>query len=163
MSVDGVVLREYRAGDLEAMWALDVACFDPVFRFSKRAMRLFAEAAGAIVVVAEKDSDAASNGGELVGFAIVQIEGGGRAGSRGYVVTLDVAEGWRRQGLARQLMLEAETKAAATGAVRMALHVYVGNEAAVRLYEGMGYRQVGIAENFYGPGMDALVYLKRLA
>ena len=151
-----VTLREYRVGDMEAMYALDVVCFEPPFRFTKWAMRRFAEAKGAVTVVAEAE-------GDLVGFAIVQIEGGGRAGSRGYVVTLDVAEGWRRQGLARQLMLEAETKAAATGAVRMALHVYVGNEAAVRLYEGMGYRQVGIAENFYGPGMDALVYLKRLA
>ena len=43
-----VTLREYRAEDLDAMWALDMACFDPIFRFSKRAMRLFAEAAGAL-------------------------------------------------------------------------------------------------------------------
>jgi [ribosomal protein S18]-alanine N-acetyltransferase len=150
-----VTLRGYRQEDLEAMWALDVVCFEPVFRFSKRAMRLFAETAGALVAVAESD-------GELVGFAIVQMEMG-RDGSRGYVVTLDVAEAWRRRGLARRLMEELEAKAAAAGADGMELHVYVENDGALRLYEGMGYRRVGIAENFYARGMDAFVYAKGLA
>jgi ribosomal-protein-alanine N-acetyltransferase len=149
-----VRLREYRAADLEAMWALDVECFEPVFRFSKRAMQLFAEAAGALVAVAESD-------GELVGFAIAQIEPGA-AGSRGYVVTLDVAAAWRRRGLARQLMEHLEAKTAAAGANGMELHAYVGNEGAVRLYEGIGYRRTGVAENFYARGMDAWVYRKQL-
>lgn len=146
-----VKLREYRAGDLEAMWALDVACFEPIFQFSKRAMRLFADAPGALVVVAEGD-------GELVGFAIVQIE----AASAGYVVTLDVAEAWRRQGLARRLMVEVEAKATAAGAAKIELHVYVRNGAAVQLYERMGYARVALAESFYAPRIDAFVYRKAL-
>jgi ribosomal-protein-alanine N-acetyltransferase len=147
-----IVVRGYRREDLDAMYALDVACFEPVFRFSKRAMRSFAEVSGALVAVAESD-------GELVGFAIVQIE----AGSRGYVVTLDVAEAWRRQGLARRLMEELEAKADAAGATEMELHVYSGNKRAMRLYEGLGYARIGLAENFYARGTDAWVYWKRLA
>ena len=150
-----VTLREYRVGDVEAMYALDVVCFEPPFRFTKWAMRRFAEAKGAVTVVAEAE-------GDLVGFAIVQMEGGGKAGSRGYVVTLDVAPAWRRQGLARRLMEAAEAKAAAAGAARMALHVFVGNVGAVRFYEGMGYRRAATAEGFYGQGLDAAVYLKPL-
>jgi [ribosomal protein S18]-alanine N-acetyltransferase len=145
-----VTLREYRAGDAEAMHTLDEVCFEPVFRFSRRAMRAFAEAAGAVTVLAEQSE-------ELAGFAIVQMEG-----RVGYVVTLDVAPAWRRCGLAGRLMREAEARVRAAGGVGMELHVFVGNVGAVRFYEGIGYGRVGLVEGFYGRGLDALVYGKRL-
>jgi [ribosomal protein S18]-alanine N-acetyltransferase len=145
-----VTLKEYRIGDLEAMFALDVVCFEPVFRFSRRAMRRFAEARGALTVLAEAE-------GELAGFAIVQMED-----RVGYVVTLDVAPAWRRRGLARRLMVDVETRVVAAGGVGMELHVFVGNMGAVRFYEGMGYGRMGMVEGFYGRGLDALIYGKRL-
>jgi [ribosomal protein S18]-alanine N-acetyltransferase len=146
--LDRVALREYRAGDLEAMWALDLVCFAEPFRFSRRAMRGFAEAEGAAAVVAE---DAA----ELVGFVVAQAEG-----ETGYVVTLDVAPEWRRRGVARRLMAEVEGKMRAAGARDMALHVSVENEGAMRFYEGMGYERVGRVKGFYGRGMDGWVFRK---
>ena len=147
-----VTLREYRAGDAEAMYALDVQCFEPVFQFSRRAMRYFAEARRAVNVLAESD-------GELVGFCIAEVEADEEAG---YVVTLDVAPAWRRKGLARQLMTEVEMKARAAGAKSMALHVFKGNAGAMRFYEEAGYGRAGMVEGFYGRGLDALVYRKRL-
>jgi ribosomal-protein-alanine N-acetyltransferase len=146
-----VTLRDYRPGDVEAMYALDVVCFEPVYRFTKRAMRRFAEATGAVTVIA----DAAS---ELAGFTIAQMEG-----RVGYVVTLDVAPAWRRRGLARRLMDEAENRIAASGGLAMELHVFTGNLSAIRFYETIGYTRIGLAENFYARGMDALVYSKKLA
>jgi hypothetical protein len=65
--VDAVELREYRPGDWEAMYALDLVCFEPAFRFSKRAMRGFAEAPGAVTVLAWADGDHSES--EPVGFA----------------------------------------------------------------------------------------------
>jgi ribosomal-protein-alanine N-acetyltransferase len=144
-----VTLREYRAGDSEAMHALDVVCFEPVFQFSRRTMRGFAEAGGAITVLAEA-------GGELVGFCVVQMEE-----QLGYVVTLDVAASWRRQGLARRLMEEVESRVRAANGLGMVLHVHKGNPGAMRFYESMGYGRVGMVEGFYGRGLDALVYRKR--
>ena len=76
-SEETVVLREYRAGDWERMYALDVECFEPEFRFSRRVMRGFAEDPGAMTVLAEAR-------GDLVGFCVVQMEG-----QVGYVVTLE--------------------------------------------------------------------------
>jgi len=145
-----VKIREYAEKDLEAMFALDEICFEPVFRFSRRAMRCFAEAQGAIALLAEAE-------GELAGFCIVQIEG-----TVGYVVTLDVAPAWRRRGLAGQLMAELEARVAAAGAQAMELHVFTGNIGAMRLYEGIGYGRVGRVEGFYGRGLDALAYTKRM-
>jgi ribosomal-protein-alanine N-acetyltransferase len=148
--MDEATLRDYRPGDWEAMYALDVLCFEPPFRFSRGAMHGFAEAEGAVTVLAQATD-------ELVGFCVVQMEE-----RLGYVVTLDVSQQWRRQGLARRLMAEVETRARAAGATEMALHVYTGNSGAIRFYESIGYRRAGIAERFYGRGLDALVYGKSL-
>ena len=147
--MDEVTLREYRPGDWEAMHALDVACFEPVFQFSRRAMQYFAEARRAVTVLAEAED-------ELVGFCIAEVEG-----PVGYVVTLDVVQAWRRQGLARRLMAEIETRVHAAGAMEMALHVFTGNVSAMQFYEGIGYGRVGMVKGFYGRGLDALVYRKR--
>ena len=45
----------------------------------------------------------------------------------------------------------------------MTLHVFTGNEGAIRFYEHEGYVLKGKARNFYGSGMDALMYGKALS
>ena len=148
------LFRGYRAGDLYAMYALDVVCFEEPFRFSRRDMRTFAEARGAKVVIAELD-------GVLAGFCIVHV-GAAKRGCVGYVVTLDVAPEFRRSGLATRLMERAEGEALAAGCGEMRLHVFTGNEAAIRFYERTGYEFVARDEGFYGVRVDALVYRKVL-
>ena len=132
------------------MHALDLLCFEPVFRFSRGAMRGFAEAPGAITVLAEAQ-------GKLAGFCIAQLED-----STGYIVTLDVVPAWHRRGLARRLMAEVESRLHSAGALQMQLHVFTGNTAAIRFYEGIGYAQTGVAENFYAQNLHALLYRKTL-
>lgn len=148
-----ILLRDYRPSDLEAIFRLDEACFPPEFRFDKESMRTFAEARDAITVVAE-------GGGGVVGFVIVEIERG-IAGLCGYVVTLDVADESRRAGLAGKLMDQVERRAADVDASCIELHVFTGNEGAIRFYEGRGYVRVGVRRRFYGSvGLDAFVYRK---
>jgi ribosomal-protein-alanine N-acetyltransferase len=153
LELSEVLVREYRDSDLDAICALDEACFAEGFRFSRESMRRFVTRRGAIVLVAE------ARGGEIAGFVIVHLE----RGARGYVVTLDVGEKWRRRGLAGTLMEAAEGRARAAGATAMALHVFTGNEGAVGFYEGRGYARVGLVRGFYGmAGGDAFVYRKEL-
>jgi ribosomal-protein-alanine N-acetyltransferase len=136
------------------MFRLDEVCFTAEFRFDRESMLVFAEARNAIVVVAEV------GGSEIVGFVIVHVEGAA-TGRRGYVVTLDVAENHRREGLAGRLMREVEERAAAAGAGWMELHVFTGNEGAIRFYERSGYARVAVRRRFYGSaGLDAFVYRK---
>ncbi|MBW4037612.1 MAG: GNAT family N-acetyltransferase [Acidobacteria bacterium] len=104
---DAMQFRAYCAKDADPMYALDVACFERPFRFSRGTMRRFAEAKNARVIVAEER-------GALVGFVIVDVEASGE-GRVGYVVTLDVDPGCRRRGIARGLMMEAETRARREG------------------------------------------------
>lgn len=164
-------LRSYRLGDWQAMHALDLICFEPVFRFSRRAMRSFAEAPGSVTVLAEAQRELAEterelaeaqrelakSESELAGFCITQLDE-----RTGYVVTLDVAPAWRRRGLARRLMADIESKLHSIGAEEMELHVFTGNAEAIRFYESIGYTQAGTAKDFYARGLHALLYRKKL-
>lgn len=151
--------RSYEPADLDALFHLDEACFAAPFRFSRGMMRRFAEAKHARVLVAE-------TGIELAGFCIVHVERVA-GGCVGYVVTLDVAEEFRRKGLARELMRRGEAEAVQAGCSEMLLHVFVGNMDAIRFYEKVGYARLRRAVAFYGHDprgktVDGWLYRKRL-
>ena len=145
---NGFFLRDYRASDLDGIFRLDEACFTREFRFDRKSMQEFAEDRNAVVRVAEKVC------GEIAGFVIVHIE---RIASerRAYVV---------RQGLAMQLLRDAESRANGSGARWIQLDVFTGNEEAIRFYERMGYERIRTRRGFYGAtGLDAFVYGKELS
>ncbi len=136
------------------MFLLDEECFAEPFRFNLRAMRRFAGAENAATILAEDDT------GGLAAFVV-----GHRVEGAVYIVTVDVVESQRRRGVGRELMRRVEE--AFAGARRVELHVFTGNAAAIRFYEGMGYRRIGAAPRFYGrdaegKGLDAWVYAKAL-
>jgi len=149
-----VELREYDQRDLEPMVKLDEACFAPPFRFSRIAMRRFAEAENAWVTVAERD-------GEMVGFCIVHREKDGSE-DLGYVVTIDVTEGSRGEGIGERMLSGGEAWVRSWQGAGMLLHVFAGNEGAVKFYERMGYERAEVQRGFYGPGLDAVLYWKDL-
>jgi ribosomal-protein-alanine N-acetyltransferase len=151
----GIFVRDYRTDDLEAIFRLDALCFAEEFRFDRELMREFAQAQNAVTIVAEGAE------GEVVGFVIAHTELRAETG-RAYVVTLDVAERCRGKGLAKRLMQEAEIRVAAEGAEWMELHVFTGNERAIRFYERLGYVRIRVQRHFYGAGLDAFVYGKEL-
>lgn len=136
------------------MHALDVVCFEKPFRFTRGAMRRFAETSKARVVIAEE-------GEALAAFVILHVEDAVQ-GRVGYIVTLDVAPAHRRKGFAGQLMRQVEREALREGCVAVVLHVFKRNEAAILFYEGCGLVRSHQEVNFYGPGMDAWVFSKRL-
>jgi ribosomal-protein-alanine N-acetyltransferase len=151
-----IFLRDYRPTDLDALFRLDEACFTEEFRFDRESMRGFAEEPNAIVQIAETTCD------EIAGFVIVHVE---RVASElmAYVVTLDVAPEFRREGLAQRLMSEAESQVVVAGVRWIQLHVFTGNEAAIRFYERIGYERIRVRRGYYGAaGLDAIVYGKEL-
>ena len=148
------------------MFELDRLCFEPAFRFTRSAMRRFAEAPNAIVRLACQPFDEPVPEHEpvperLLGFAILHFEEA-EEGLAGYVVTLDVAAEVRRQGVAGALMASLDESAAEAGARAMELHVSAGNAGALRLYERLGYHHAHTVANFYGRGLNALVCRKAL-
>ncbi|MGC8558386.1 MAG: GNAT family N-acetyltransferase [Nitrososphaeria archaeon] len=105
------------------------------------------DAAGSIIeqqlrdLIADRNAAvfAARMDGTLVGYAIVVIEG-------------DVADFWdlvvkkeyRRMGIGSSLIAEVENFAKGRGCRAIKLDVNIKNEAAVELYENLGYRKVSI-------------------
>ena len=154
MQVD-VVLREYRKEDLDALYALDVMCFEPQFRFSRTAMRRFAETPKARVAIAVV-------AGTVAAFGILHIQKTA-ADRSGYLVTLDVDPGYRRLGLGARVMVALEEKARISGCDALLLHVSARNEAAIRFYERSGFTRSHPARGFYGAHEDAWVYRKVLS
>jgi ribosomal-protein-alanine N-acetyltransferase len=100
--------------------------------------------------------------GEIRGFIVVNPSRR-KVLHSAYVTTLDVHPEFRRKGIARALIAEAERLAEAAGAVMMQLHVYTGNNDAIAFYESVGYEQLLLTEDFYSRGLDAWAYTKSLS
>jgi ribosomal protein S18 acetylase RimI-like enzyme len=138
------------------MYQLDLVCFDGPFQFDREMMLEAAEAASAMVVVAEDGS------GAMQGFLIAHTEGAG-CEAYSYIVTIDVAPSARRSGVGAVMLQEAEAQALRSGLGRVGLHVAVDNAGAIAFYERTGYRRVGVEKGFYHEAkQDALVYVKQL-
>jgi ribosomal protein S18 acetylase RimI-like enzyme len=142
------------SADLNAMVALDDACFEEPFRFNRSSMKSFAEAKNACTLLAEVD-------GQLAGFCILHVETSRRR-LVGYIVTLDVAPAYRRCGLATKLMQGVERMAVAEECSAMLLHVYAENEGAIAFYQRLRFERLYEEEGFYGVGLDAVVMHRRL-
>ncbi len=155
----GFRLRAGLPGDLDALYELDTVCFEAPFRFSRGAMRRLTREPGAFTKVIE------SGLGALAGFLVCQVnEAPGASGSReAYVVTLDVAPAFRRQGIAGRLLEAAEREARRAGTDRITLHVWTENAAAIRFYESCGFQRLQLHADFYAPGIDGFGYSKGLA
>ena len=149
-----LTLRDGTPADINAMYELDLLCFEKPFRFDFRSMRKYATHPDAIVLIAEVE-------GEFLGFIVVNPSRR-KALNSAYVTTLDVHPDFRRQGIARMLIAEAERCATDAGAVTMQLHVFTGNAEAIRFYESLGYEQLLRTDDFYNTGLHALAYMKPL-
>jgi ribosomal-protein-alanine N-acetyltransferase len=94
------------------------------------------------------------------GFVVVRV-----AADEAEVLTLAVAPEARRRGLAALLMRSLQEELIAAGTRRLYLEVGVVNEAAVALYEGLGFEKAGRRPGYYqtgdGAGEDAIL-MRRL-
>jgi ribosomal-protein-alanine N-acetyltransferase len=93
---------------------------------------------------------------QTVGFIVCQL-----AADEAEILTLGVRKESQRNGVARRLV-EAMTRAAKKAeARRLFLEVGQNNNAALALYRGLGFQQVGQRKGYYqhvgGPAEDALV------
>ncbi|MFP3868344.1 MAG: ribosomal protein S18-alanine N-acetyltransferase [Desulfobacteraceae bacterium] len=75
-----------------------------------------------------------------------------------HILNLAVQPAYRRQGIARRLLLEALRRARALGAKQAWLEVRPSNQAAQSLYHSLGFKPVAIRKRYYhNTGEDALI------
>lgn len=77
------------------------------------------------------------------------------------IMNVAVAPQFRRRGIAEALLGELQQVLKAQGVYCLTLEVRVSNDAAIALYEKLGYREVGRRPNYYHrPKEDALILRK---
>jgi [ribosomal protein S18]-alanine N-acetyltransferase len=69
---------------------------------------------------------------------------------------------WRRRGLARRMMNHVLHSAQQRHVRLLTLEVRRSNASAIALYEGLGYKTVGVRARYYENNEDAIVMVLRL-
>ncbi len=144
--------RRYREDDFKQLYDIELACFEPPFRFSRATMQqLLADTASATWIAEEHE--------QMAGFTIICWAQPPEQ-PLAYIQTLEVAPTQRRRGVARELLRLAEESATSAGAHVIWLHVAEINTLAIRLYEAHGYSLQGREADYYAKAIPALLYAK---
>ncbi|PAU67518.1 ribosomal protein S18-alanine N-acetyltransferase [Bifidobacterium criceti] len=80
------------------------------------------------------------------------------------IMTIGVAKPHQREGIGRALLERMIKDAKDAGAERMLLEVRVDNDAAIALYQSLGFKRMGLRKRYYQPeGVDAYTMSLELA
>ena len=137
------VLRPYDPRDFSALYRLDQACFAAGISYSKATLRYFLSLRSADCLVAME-------GGHIVGFILTEENR-----PLGHVITLDVAEKFRRKGIGSALLAESEKDLALRGVRHVLLETAANNEAGVAFWQRHGYGIAAILKHYYLGRLDA--------
>lgn len=144
-------IRPARADDLDALVALEAACF-ATDRISRRSFQHFLKVDSAQILVAEE-------GGTLVGSAVLLYRAGTGL-TRLYSLAVDPR--CRGRSLGRHLLTAAEHASLHHNRIVLRLEVREDNAAACALYRKAGYRPCGRVPDYYADGATALRFEKLL-
>jgi ribosomal-protein-alanine N-acetyltransferase len=143
-------LRAFEPRDFTAVHRLDQACFSPGIAYSKTMLRYFLKLPSADGIVAEE-------AGKIVGFILTEENP-----PLAHVITLDVAEAQRKQGVGSALLTESERNLAARGVRTILLETATDNETAVAFWQRHGYRTEATLKRYYLGRIDAFEMRKIL-
>jgi len=146
-----VTLRPYTPGDFFALHRLDQTCFPAGISYSKMALRYFLGLATADCIVAMEDA-------QIAGFIITEENP-----PLAHIITLDVAEKFRRQGVGSTLLAESEKNLAFRGVRHVLLETAINNDAGVAFWQRHGYRIEATLKRYYLGRIDAYEMRKILA
>lgn len=140
-----LVLRGAQASDIEALAAFEALVFsDEPHRISERQWRDLVRRAPGLTVLA-------LSANELAGVLVLSSRGRTLR-----ILSLGVHPGFRRQGVGRVLLRQAEAAARSISLARIRLEVRADNLGAIALYEAHGYRIEGRLPSYYGEGEDGV-------
>lgn len=98
-------------------------------------------------------------GGEVCGYGIMSIAAG-----EAHLLNICVTDYLRRQGIGRRLLKYLLARAKTFGAECIFLEVRPSNDAALALYDSMGFEVIGVRRNYYkapSGNEDAVVLVHR--
>jgi len=137
------VLRSYDPQDFSALYRLDQACFPAGISYSKTTLRYFLSVRTADCLVAMEDA-------HIAGFILTEENP-----PLAHVITLDVAEKFRRHGIGSLLLAESEANLARRGVRHILLETATNNEAGVAFWQRHGYVVAATLKRYYLGRLDA--------
>ena len=149
------MLRRATIDDLQSILRLERAVF-AADAWSEHAVRSELESPHTYYLVAVEEQAA-----DIAGYAGLLAP---PSGQQADIQTIAVAEGARRGGLGRALMLQLMTEARQRGASEVFLEVREDNPGARILYESLGFEAIAVRRGYYQPdNVDAVVMRAALA
>ena len=137
------------AEHLDRLEQLERMCFSRPWSKKMLAEELDNQCAAFLVAVEPETEKAVGYAGLLV------------VADEGYITNVAVDPPCRRQGVAAQLLQVFDNFAKGNHLAFLTLEVRPSNAAAIALYEGFGFREVGRRRNYYDlPKEDALILTK---
>ena len=143
MASSTIILRPYEPSDFETLYRIDQACFPKGIAYGKTEMRTYLRSEGSYCLIAEVS-------GDVAGFILTE-----RSPEQAHIITLDVLDAYRRKNIGSLLLETAEREAVSHGVQRIYLETATTNKAAIALWKRHGYREIAVAANYYGRGLDA--------
>jgi ribosomal protein S18 acetylase RimI-like enzyme len=138
-----VTLRSYEPHDFAALHRLDQSCFPAGISYSKTTLRYF-------LTIASADCIVAADGKRIAGFILTEENP-----PLAHIITLDVAEAHRRQGIGTAVLLESEKNLALRGVRSILLETAIDNDGAVAFWKRHGYRIEAVLKRYYLGRLDA--------
>jgi len=145
-----VLARAYQPHDFDALYKLDQSCFPHGIAYSKTTLRYFLALSSAECLLAVEEDD-------IAGFVLSELEG-----PVAHIITLDVAEAYRRSGVGSLLLNSAENSLVARGVRTVFLETAVDNQAAVSFWSRHGYVVEGVLKRYYLNRIDGYEMRKML-
>src|SRR5258707_6540044 len=122
-----ITTRQYEAKDFARLHKLDQECFPPGISYSKWSLHYYLSLPGADCMVAE-------DGKQIAGFILAEENP-----PLGHIITLDVAERYRRGGVGTMLLREMEQHFAFQGVQAGVVGKSVGDKNRDSVLEPAGY------------------------
>ena len=95
----------------------------------------------------------AKDGDKVVGYVAIYV-----IFEAADISNVAVRPEYRRQGIARKLLNVVLSAAKERGVMLVSLEVCENNDAAIRLYESLGFKYVATRKKYYQNTYDALIY-----
>ena len=148
---ENVKFREFTAIDLVPAAAMEKAVYGKSGWTAAQFKEEFAKAPkNAHYIAAESD-------GELIGYAGIYF-----LSEFADIHTITVSPEYRRKGIGREFLKRLVNWARVKKAESIMLEVRVGNEEALPLYIENGFTEISRRQNYYGPGLTAIIMRKEM-
>jgi len=139
-----IIIREMTVSDIPDVTAIEQASFSTPWSAASFLSEL--DNPGSICLVA-------LSGDSLIGYVCASC-----ILDEGHILNLAVRPDCRRMGIGRLLALSVLKELRACGCKKIFLEVRASNTAAMRLYESIGFRMLGLRRGYYHyPKEDAVI------